>query len=62
MPYTWDNGVKYGLYMVNRPQELLIYRVMSMKLEFEDMGVSIVMGVPEARWMVYFMETQSING
>ena len=62
MPYTWDNGVKYGLYMVNRPQEWLIYRVMSMKLEFEDMGVSIVMGVPEARWMVYFMETQSING
>jgi hypothetical protein len=62
MPYTWDNGVKYGLYMVNRPQEWLIYRVMSMKLEFEDMGVSIVMGVPQARWMVYFMETQSING
>jgi hypothetical protein len=26
------------------------------------MGVSIVMGVPQARWMVYFMETQSING
>ena len=62
MPYTWDNGVKYGLYMVNRPQEWLIYRVMSMKLEFEDMEVSIVMGVPQARWMVYFMETQSING
>ena len=40
-----------------RPMQNLIQHLISKTVVMcRDMGVSIVMGVPQARWMVYFME------
>jgi hypothetical protein len=60
------NSSQRGMYMFScsNPRSLQFFSADKNLLSplIHYLGVSIVMGVPQARWMVYFRENPSING